>query len=95
MLQLPLQGQLTCVRKTTKSCSEFDGVLLLGTLLDKYRDLCLVMLAASVALLDWAGADGPHSLPLPAVSYSWMKKLLISSAPKCFWGISDGAVVVG
>ena len=29
-----------------------------------------VVSAASAALLDWAGEDGPHSLPLPAVSYS-------------------------
>lgn len=54
-----------------------------------------VVSAPSAAPLDWAGEDGPHSLPLPAVSHSWVRKLLISSVPKYFWGTSDEAAVVG
>ena len=39
------------------SCSEFDGALLLGTLLDKYRDLCLVMLSRLLQQLPEIGQE--------------------------------------
>ena len=43
--QLPLQGQLHILGKPTKSYSKFGRILLLGILLDKYKDLCSVMLS--------------------------------------------------
>lgn len=41
--------------------------------------------APSAALLDWAGEDGPHSLPLPAVSFSQSDRAHVHCNPEFLW----------